>query len=296
MIFNSKNYEYIKVVEPRIFLVANSNINYSEFQNFICQNIRELINEDVPDEEILEKLKSKSDVIRYKDENRHLDFIPEIAGRLCYQSYYNPRPGGNYEYLNNIKRKKHGSVLEHSTWTFLLHNISRAVSHELVRHRAGWSYSQLSQRYVPHFPLKISICSKIYNYPNEIIDKILNTANECAKAYRDIQGIMEENYAVEEVSGNNELSITDKNKLFRQISRSVLPNCTATSILATTNTRALRHFFELRCNKHADFEIVWVANQMFNIAVELAYSSFSDYKKVPINEHLFEIQTEYTKI
>lgn len=74
-------------------------------------------------------------------------FVPEMAGRLCYD-FAKPRPGGNKAYLNHIKEVGHGSVLEHVNWSFIITGVSRSLSHELVRHRAGWGFSQLSQRYV----------------------------------------------------------------------------------------------------------------------------------------------------
>lgn len=76
------------------------------------------------------------------------DKIPELAGRLCYMSFNKPRPGGNEAYLKHIKEERHGSVLEHTVFSFVFTGVSRALSHELVRHRSGFSYSQLSQRYV----------------------------------------------------------------------------------------------------------------------------------------------------
>lgn len=66
--------------------------------------------------------------------------LPEIAGRVCYMSFANPRPGGNKAYLDHILKVGHGSVLEHSVWNFIFTGISRSCSHELVRHRVGWSY------------------------------------------------------------------------------------------------------------------------------------------------------------
>lgn len=74
--------------------------------------------------------------------------LAEVAGRTCYMSFAKPRPGGNQGYLDHIKEVGHGSVLEHACWNFILHGVSRSLTHELVRHRAGWAYSQLSQRYV----------------------------------------------------------------------------------------------------------------------------------------------------
>jgi thymidylate synthase (FAD) len=76
------------------------------------------------------------------------DLLPELAGRICYDSYKNPRPGGNVAYLCHLKEVGHGSVLEHSHFTLLLTGVSRSLTHELVRHRAGMGYSQESQRYV----------------------------------------------------------------------------------------------------------------------------------------------------
>src|SRR5918999_2631613 len=74
--------------------------------------------------------------------------IAEFAGRLCYMSQHNPAGRTTAEYLRNILTQGHGSVFEHSTYVMLIEGISRSCSHELVRHRAGWGYSQLSQRYV----------------------------------------------------------------------------------------------------------------------------------------------------
>jgi thymidylate synthase (FAD) len=74
--------------------------------------------------------------------------LAEFAGRLCYMSQRNPAKRVTREYLENIKRQGHGSVLEHANYSLLLEGVSRSLTHELIRHRAGWAYSQLSQRYV----------------------------------------------------------------------------------------------------------------------------------------------------
>src|SRR5258708_34238973 len=76
------------------------------------------------------------------------EHLVEIAGRVCYLSFARPRPGGNKVYLDHILEVGHGSVLEHAVWNFVFAGVSRSLTHELVRHRAGWAYSQLSQRYV----------------------------------------------------------------------------------------------------------------------------------------------------
>src|SRR5262249_42298130 len=76
------------------------------------------------------------------------EYLAEVAGRVCYMSFARPRPGGNKTYLGHILEVGHGSVLEHAAWNFIFTGISRSLTHELIRHRAGWGYSQLSQRYV----------------------------------------------------------------------------------------------------------------------------------------------------
>ena len=74
--------------------------------------------------------------------------LAEFAGRLCYMSQRNPASRTTRDYLENIKKQGHGSVLEHANYSLLLEGVSRSLTHELVRHRAGFAYSQLSQRYV----------------------------------------------------------------------------------------------------------------------------------------------------
>nr|MDT0666737.1 FAD-dependent thymidylate synthase [Micromonospora sp. DSM 115978] len=76
--------------------------------------------------------------------------LAEFAGRACYQSWSKPNPATatNASYLRHILEVGHMSVLEHATVTLYLTGVSRSLTHELVRHR-HFSYSQLSQRYVP---------------------------------------------------------------------------------------------------------------------------------------------------
>src|SRR6188472_4757859 len=86
--------------------------------------------------------------VQWKGESSDGERIAKFAGRLCYMSQHNPAGRTTAEYLGNILKQGHGSVFEHSTYVVLIEGISRSCSHELVRHRAGWGYSQLSQRYV----------------------------------------------------------------------------------------------------------------------------------------------------
>src|SRR6185503_11474389 len=86
--------------------------------------------------------------VKWKGEASDGERLAEYAGRLCYMSQHNPINRSTAEYLENIKKQGHGSVLEHAVYVLLIEGISRSCSHELVRHRAGFGYSQISQRYV----------------------------------------------------------------------------------------------------------------------------------------------------
>src|SRR5204863_5540198 len=74
--------------------------------------------------------------------------LVEAAGRICYMSFGEKQsPRSNTEYIRNLIKQGHESVLEHVSWTLLLIGVSRALTHQLVRHRSGFSFSQLSQQY-----------------------------------------------------------------------------------------------------------------------------------------------------
>ena len=74
------------------------------------------------------------------DSSEGSEVVAEMGGRLCYMSFAHPRPGGNKAYLNRILESGHGSVLEHGVYNFIFSGISRSLTHELVRHRAGFGY------------------------------------------------------------------------------------------------------------------------------------------------------------
>jgi thymidylate synthase (FAD) len=76
------------------------------------------------------------------------ELLIEFAGRICYKSFGSRQsPKSNSEYIRHLISQGHESVLEHATWSFVLSGISRAFTHQLVRHRVGFAFSQLSQQY-----------------------------------------------------------------------------------------------------------------------------------------------------
>lgn len=200
----------------------------------------------------------------------------EVAGRTCYMSFKKPRPGGNEAYLKNILEVGHGSVLEHANWNFIIEGVSRSLTHELVRHRVGFAYSQLSQRYVDESDVKF-ICPPGLEGRAELLLLWQQSCQSALEAYKTLAAELEK-------SGL-------PRKVCRQTARCVLPNCTETKIFCTVNARALRNFFELRCNAAADTEIHRLAEKMLRIMQEEAPNIFGDYT---IDEE--GCHTEYRKV
>jgi thymidylate synthase (FAD) len=216
------------------------------------------------------------------------EYLVEIAGRLCYLSYARPRPGGNKVYLDHILEVGHGSVLEHAVWSFVFTGISRSLTHELVRHRAGWAYSQLSQRYVDESIAEYVEPDVISANP-ELHALWLDAVGHAHRAYMKLVEKLAEHY-------KDEPDKTLRRKLARQAARSVLPNATETKIFVTANARALRHFIEMRASRHAEVEIRKLAVKVLQLMQTEAPHLFSDYQLVPLPDGTFEAVTPHRKV
>src|SRR5215207_1789693 len=157
----------------------------------------------------------------------------ETAGRVCYMSFAKPRPGGNAVYLGHIKEVGHGSVLEHAVWNLLITGVSRSLTHELIRHRAGLGFSQLSQRYVDESVAEYVEPDVIATDP-ELHALWLDAVGHAHAAYVTLAAKLAERMA-------DEPDRTARRKAARQAARSVLPNATETKVFLTANARALRN-------------------------------------------------------
>jgi len=199
--------------------------------------------------------------------------LAEIAGRMCYMSFARPRPGGNKSYLQNIIDVGHGSVLEHAVYNFIITGVSRSFTHELIRHRAGFGYSQLSQRYVDESECEFVEPRVIAEDP-ELHALFMKSCVAAQAAYTELTAKL----AARIETQHPELSNTDRRKMARQAARSVLPNATETKIFVTVNARALRHFLFLRGNIHAEDEIRNVSIEMWKIANKECPGFFGDFE------------------
>ncbi len=226
--------------KPQVRLVGRMAINHEELEGF------------ANDENIVWKSDSGDDC----------SVLVENAGRICYMSYENPRPGGNTAYVDNIKQQGHGSVLEHAVYQFVVTGVSRTLTHELVRHRAGFAYSQLSQRYVDESGTGF-VCPEII-WNDEIsrgiwIESVLRSRDDYSKLTDRLTQLIEE----KSHDRTNKSLKREARKAARQAGRSVLPGCTETKIWITVNARALIHLFGLRGSQFADPEIRKLAYEMF---------------------------------
>ncbi len=216
------------------------------------------------------------------------EYLAEVAGRVCYMSFAKPRPGGNRAYLNHILEVGHGSVLEHAVWNFIFTGVSRSLTHELIRHRAGFGYSQLSQRYVDESVAEYVEPDCIAANP-ELHQLWLETIGVTHRAYMTLTEKLQDAF-------KDEPDKTLRRKLARQAARSVLPNATETKIFVTANARALRHFIELRGSRHAETEIRKLAVAVLRIMQREAPNLFADYELIALADGTFEATTAHRKV
>lgn len=200
--------------------------------------------------------------------------IVEVSGRVCYMSYGEKQSTRtNAEYILNLIKQGHESVLEHVNWTFLLVGVSRAFTHQLVRHRAGFSFSQLSQQYHEE-------TSAVFVEPAH-----LQQSPRALQAWRNAMEVSRESYKVildslGELAAAPGLELNEREfkRAIRSAARSVLPNATETKIVVTANARALRHFFKVRGYIPGDVEMREVAAAIFKLVQAEAPSLFSDFR------------------
>ncbi|QRP48721.1 FAD-dependent thymidylate synthase [Amycolatopsis sp. FDAARGOS 1241] len=196
--------------------------------------------------------------------------LAEFAGRACYQSWKksNPATATNAGYLDHIIEVGHLSVLEHGSVSFYLTGISRSLTHELIRHR-HFSYSQLSQRYVPERDAEFVEPDVIAQDP-VLHEKFVKATRASVDAYTELLAGLEEQFA-------DAPSATLRRKQARQAARAVLPNATETRIVVTGNYRAWRHFVAMRATEHADVEIRSLAVECLRQLQKAAVNVFADF-------------------
>jgi thymidylate synthase (FAD) len=188
-------------------------------------------------------------VSQYRGADQSPARLLEHAGRTCYRSEAKGQPD---RFLKARIQEGHESLIEHASITFEISGVSRACTHQLVRHRIA-SYSQESQRYVDMSAPEFVIPPSVADLP-EAVAVWCELMGQVADAYRRLRDL----------------------GVRKEDARFVLPNATATRIIVTMNLRSLRHFFSVRCEKAAQWEIRALAVEMLRQAHGIVPAVFDD--------------------
>ena len=244
------------LTEPRVYLVTRPVVDWAQVAAFLEE----------------EGLPPIPESIRAGEDDSAA--VIEISARLCYMSFGRGRRDIT-EFINNLLSSKDGSVFEHVNYGFVFTGVSRSLTHELVRHRAGFAYSQRSQRYVDEtgspfvIPPALLRDTEDSNEATTIIKKALEAASV---AYSELVAALDKSLPREWFSSNR-----DRRKAVRQAARAVLPNATETKIFVTGNVRSWRHFIEMRAASFADWEIRSLALAVLEILQQESPLLFGDF-------------------
>lgn len=204
------------------------------------------------------------------------------GAKLCYSNSSSSELMDNLtdesaqKFLNMLMSFGHASPIEHASFTFGIEGVSRALTHQLVRHRMA-SYSQKSQRYVSEDQFDYIIPPEIDSNP-EAREEFVQAMENAQKSYDKIAEILTRNYTeqLDEADKENKSKISQTQKKAIEDARFVLPNATETMIVVTMNARELLHFFEVRCCNRAQWEIRDLAKQMLAQVVQVAPTLFKN--------------------
>lgn len=246
------------VTGPKVFLVAQTSVDYDEMGRYL---------KEVDGQEWLDQ------VAAGEHPGGEGEDLVEFAGRLCYRSW---KPGLNPnvtkvrtdhgDYLANLLKSRHGSVLEHVTYSFVFHNVSRVFTHELVTHRVGIAKSQESLRYVrlDKVPLWVPGWARS---DEEVMDRV----NNVLLGVEQLQAMLAEHYDLDK------LPFSAK-KRYTSFMRRFVPMGVATTILWTANARTLRHCIEVRTAEGAEEEMRLVFGNVAKLLTGRDPALFGDFK------------------
>ena len=243
----------MQTVEPKVYLVGETGVVEEGLQAYLAHVGAPDWTSDAP-----------------SDSER----LCEVMGRLCYRSFepgLNPNVTrvreGNSTYLSNIVRVGHGSVLEHASVNFIFADVSRVVTHELVRHRAGTAISQESLRFVRLDALSAYVPAHIRESA-EGMEVFVKTFVQLEA----LQTQLAELFAIDETP-----AFAEKKKLTSAFRR-MAPIGLATTIGWSANLRAIRHVIEHRTDPHAEEEIRLLFAKVFDVVRTRYPNLFADYE------------------
>lgn len=224
--------------------------------------------------------------------------VMKFAGQGCYMSYGSGHTGDTDEkvqgYFDNQKRNKDGSVFEHASLSFQLYGISRSLSHELVRHRAGYGFSQLSQRYVDGARLRF-VEGPEYQQDSILHTQFMDWIDQCRFQYNDRSENLIRSLFKDLPPAESREERVYRRKVANAAARRCLPNETETMMVATANVRALRHTLETRSTMIAEIEIRRLFDEIYEVCLQEVPHLFTDYVPKQNDDHTITYTTPYPK-
>jgi thymidylate synthase (FAD) len=246
----------MRETEPSVHLIARPSIDFDGMRAYLAE---------VGGEAWLER--------RLSEESGSAELLVEFSGRLCYRSW---APGLNPnvtriredqdEYFLNLLSSLHGSVLEHASYSFAFHNVSRVFTHELVRHRAGSAFSQESLRYVRLKDIGFRV--------PEVLEPVRDQVIQLVEQLEEFQ-----------VSAAEQLGLDEEGVPFHvkkeatSALRRLAPIGLSTDIVWTANIRTLRHVIEMRTAPGAEEELRSVFDKVAEIMCREAPGLFQDFSR-----------------
>ena len=260
------------ITEPKAYLVTKPSVDWERVAAF-------LFDEGVPG--VPQSIRAGED---------ESAAIAEISARLCYMSYGRGRRD-IADFINNLLRSKDGSVFEHINYGFVFTGVSRSLTHELVRHRAGFAFSQRSQRYVDESGGSFVAPPALADADDESRVVFESAIESAARSY---EALVE---ALASAIPRERFDLaTDHRKAIRQAARAVLPNATETKIFVTANVRAWRHFIEMRGSAFADVEIRSLAMMVLEALQREAPLLFGDFTIEELPDGTKTAAPKYSKV
>jgi thymidylate synthase (FAD) len=252
------------LTEPEVFLVARPSIDVEGMRGYLTA---------VGGESWLSRRLGEATAQGAEPEPNAGELLVEFGGRACYRSW---EPGLNpnvtkirtdeREYFANILRSGHGSVLEHANYSFALRNVSRVLTHELVRHRAGSAFSQESLRYVRLADIGFRVPPALEPVREQVLSIVERLEEFQLSAAKEL-GIDEEG-----VPFHVKKEVTSA-------LRRLAPIGLSTDIIWTANARTLRHVIEMRTAPGAEEELRLVFDTIARIMQAEAPNIFQDFTR-----------------
>lgn len=221
------------------------------------------------------------------------------AGKRCYMSFttdLNPNVSkirtDHAEYVTNILKSGHGSVLEHATWTFAIENISRVFTGEMNRHRAGVAVSEGSMRYIRFDDIGFTMPSSLVETEADRLQILEDDRNSWAgdreyEAKESTRNILQDAFTAAQkfyidlcdIWKIEEMKDFTQKKKLTSMFRRIIGMGVSTGGVWTMNARALRHILAMRGSVHAEEEIYDVFDRIADVMIADEPLLFGDFVK-----------------